>query len=180
MNQTDVIIRIILSLGVLSRWVILSGSASAVLHFHHFRKAQDIDLVAHPAVFLLLCVFKPRGWKMDLPKKKFYFKEWRLVNTELNIEMFMFWRSRTGYIPYQELANRTNTLRGIRCIAIQDVLRYKSWLRRPKDIMDVLRIEKLRHNLYLAAFLQERRTVRVTPYPAPLTGNWEFGFIDTG
>lgn len=138
MNCHDVVQRI-MSLGALSNWVVLMGSASAMMRFPNFRRARDIDLVVHPVIFLLLCVFRPSGWEIELPKIKGWrsFYELRLKNKHLNMEMFMRWRTGRGYIPYRELKESSTLINGVECTSIKEVLSYKLWLRRAKDVADI-------------------------------------------
>ena len=118
MNNRDVVRRIRL-LGALSKWVVVMGSASAMMQFSGCRRAHDIDLVAHPAVFLLLCVFRPSGWILEPSRNIFRFRLW---HKELEIEMFLRWRTHRGYVSYRELKERSVKVRGVYCGSIAEVL----------------------------------------------------------
>lgn len=172
MNGHDVVQRIMM-LGALSKWVVLMGSASAMMQFPGFRRAHDIDLVAHPVVFWLLCVLRPSGWTLELSKKFF---EFRLVNKELEIEMFMRWRTRRGYVSYRELKKASFRIKGVCCASITEVLAYKRWLCRSKDLNDVCQLRGLMRQLLIPFLPQPGRQ----PTLAPGQTHWQPPFLDSG
>ncbi len=108
---------------------------SSVMEVHGIRKAKDIDLIVDKDVYREL---KNRGWK-----RYWFFKRvltCKALKKDGN-EAFSHIKWKTYQVGNDELFKKAEIIDGVPFMEINEYLRYKRCLPRPKDKADVKLIE---------------------------------------
>jgi catechol 2,3-dioxygenase-like lactoylglutathione lyase family enzyme len=112
-------------------YVVVGG---AVLQAHGIREANDIDILVTPKIYKQ---FKMNGW----PEQETGTDRWVLIKDVF--EVGKDWNfKKFGYRPkVKDLIKKSETINSIPFVRLEEILRWKRALGRPKDVPDILLIE---------------------------------------
>ena len=114
--------------------VVGSGSLAA----HEIRGADDIDILATPALFQELT---SRGWEvLDWTKSGMEDKKW-LVKGDAQVSREMYLGDQLN-LTFNDLIDDTEDIEGVTFMALGKLAEFKRARGKDKDLADVARIEK--------------------------------------
>lgn len=116
-------------------YVVVGGS---ILDIYGIRKSNDIDVVVSWTAFEEL---RKRGWEVDEDFKRQWGRE-RLVHDVFEVYSDLYYQSLDYYMPFEVLRSIAHEKEGVLTQPLGLLLLAKKDNARPKDLEDIVLIEK--------------------------------------